>query len=161
MEFHSGDAVMHWMHGLGTVMRLENRDLFGKISKYYAVKIGDLIIWVPADRELSHRLRPPTPKARFKRLLTELATPGEVLPLDRHERKLLLIELLKDGRAESLVRVIRALMAYKKIHSLNDNDHNQLRRAEDCLVAEWGYILSVTPQQAEVELHHLLGVVSA
>ena len=108
MHFHSGDAVMHWMHGLGTVVRLENRDLFGVASMYYAVKIGDLIVWVPADGELTHRLRPPTPKARFKRLLSELSTPGEALPMDRHERKLLLIELLKDGRAELLVRVIRA-----------------------------------------------------
>jgi RNA polymerase-interacting CarD/CdnL/TRCF family regulator len=151
---------MHWMHGLGTIIRLERRDLFGVVSQYYAVQIGDLIIWVPADDELRHRLRPPTPRARFKRLLTELSTPGEELPMDRHERKVLLVGLLKDGRAESLVRVIRALMAYKKIHSLNDNDHNQLRRAEGSLTAEWGHILSVTPQQAEVELHHLLGAVS-
>ena len=128
---------------------------------YYAVKIGDLVVWVPADAELTHRLRPPTPKARFKRLLAELSTPGEELPQDRHQRKLMLIELLKDGRVESLVRVIRALMTYKKIHSLNDNDHNQLRRAEGSLVAEWGYILSLTPQQAEVELHHLLETVPA
>ena len=161
MNYHSGDAVMHWMHGLGTVVRLEKRDLFGKAAMYYAVKIGDLVVWVPADQELTHRLRPPTPKARFKRLLAELSTPGEELPLDRHQRKLILTEFLKDGRVESLVRVIRALMTYKKIHSLNDNDHNQLRRAEGSLVAEWGYILSLTPQQAEVELHHLLETVPA
>ena len=161
MNFHSGDAVMHWMHGLGTVVRLEKRDLFGKAAMYYAVKIGDLVVWVPADDELARRLRPPTPKARFKRLLAELSNPGEELPQDRHLRKLLLIDLLKDGRAESLVRVIRALMAYKKIHSLNDNDHNQLRRAEGSLTAEWGYILSITPLQAEVELHHLLETVPA
>ena len=161
MNFHSGDAVMHWMHGLGTVVRLEQRALFGKAAMYYAVKIGDLVVWVPADAELVHRLRPPTPRARFKRLLSELSTPGEELPQDRHQRKLLLIDLLKDGRVDSLVRVIRALMTYKKIHSLNDNDHNQLRRAEGSLTAEWGYILSVTPQQAEVELHHLLEVMPA
>lgn len=161
MNFHSGDAVMHWMHGLGTVVRLEKRELFGKPAMYYAVKIGDLVVWVPADAELAHRLRPPTPKARFKRLLSELSSPGEELPLDRHLRKLLLVDLLKDGRAESLVRVIRALMSYKKIHSLNDNDHNQLRRAEGSLTAEWGYILSITPLQAEVELHQLLQAMPA
>ena len=161
MNFHSGDAVMHWMHGLGTVVRLEKRDLFGKAAMYYAVKIGDLIVWVPADAELARRLRLPTPRARFKRLLADLSSPGEQLPQDRHERKLLLIDLLKDGRAESLVRVIRALMSYKRIHSLNDNDHNQLRRAEASLTAEWGYILSITPLQAEVELHHRLAAVPA
>ena len=27
MKFHAGDAVMHWMHGFGTVIRLEKRSL--------------------------------------------------------------------------------------------------------------------------------------
>ncbi len=161
MDFHAGDAVMHWTHGIGTVIRQEKRDLFGKTVLYYAVQIGELTIWVPADKELSHRLRPPTSKPKFKRLLAELSEPGQELPGDRHQRKLLLVELLKDGRAESLVGVIRALMTYKKIHPLNDNDHNQLRRAEDCLVGEWGQVLSISPQQAEVELHQRLESVSA
>ncbi|MFN2119834.1 MAG: CarD family transcriptional regulator [Anaerolineales bacterium] len=156
MEFHAGDAVMHWVHGLGTILRLEERDILGKAALYYAVQIGDLTIWVPADKFLGQRLRRPTPKTRFKRLVEQLATPGEALPADRHERKLMLVELLRDGKAESLVRVIRALCAYKKVHSLNDNDHTQLNRAERCLVAEWGQVLSVTPQEAESELRRLL-----
>ena len=161
MEFHAGEPVMHWMHGLGTIIRREKRDLFGKATLFYAVKVADLTIWVPADEHLMERLRPPTPKARFKRILAELSTPGETLPQDRHERKLLLVELLRDGRAESLVRVIRLLTAYKKVHSLNDNDHNQLRRAENCLTAEWGQVLSVTPLQAEIELHQRLASLPA
>ena len=156
MNFHAGDAVMHWMHGLGTIIRLEKRDLFGKAAMYYAVKIDDLIVWVPADEHLGQRLRPPTSKARFKRLIADLSTPGEPLPPDRHERKLWLIELLRDGTVESVVRVIRALCAYQKIHALNDNDHAQLKRAEGALLAEWGHILSITPQQADVQMHHLL-----
>jgi RNA polymerase-interacting CarD/CdnL/TRCF family regulator len=161
MEFHAGDAVMHWMHGLGTVIRLEKRDVLGKAALYYAVQVGDLTIWVPADEHLRQRLRPPTSRTRFKQLLAQLKTPGEVLPQDRHERKLMLVELLQDGKAESLVRVIRALCAFKKVHSLNDNDHTQLKRAESCLVAEWGQVLAVTPQEAQTQLLHLLESVPA
>ena len=156
MEFHAGDAVMHWMHGLGTIIRLEKRDVLGKAALYYAVQIGDLTIWVPADESLGQRLRRPTSKARFKQLLAELKTPGEALPSDRHERKLMLVEFLRDGKAESLVRVIRALCAFKKVHSLNDNDRTQLERAESCLASEWGQVLSITPEQAELQLRQLL-----
>ena len=77
MEFHAGDAVMHWVHGLGTILRLEERDILGKAALYYAVQIGDLTIWVPADKFLGQRLRRPTPKTRFKRLVEQLATPYE------------------------------------------------------------------------------------
>jgi RNA polymerase-interacting CarD/CdnL/TRCF family regulator len=161
MEFHAGDPVMHWVHGLGTVIRRENRDVLGKAALYYAVQVGDLTIWVPADEFLSQRLRAPTPKTRFKRLLAQLKTPGETLPADRRERKVRLVELLRDGRAESLVRVIRALCTLKKVHWLNDNDATQLKRAETCLLSEWGQVLSVTPQEAQLELRRLLDGVPA
>ena len=161
MNFQAGDAVMHWSYGLGTIIRLEKRDLFGRVALYYAVRVGDMTVWVPADDNLKNRLRVPTSKAHFKRLLALLTSHTEPLPADRHERKLLLVELLKDGRAESLVRVIRGLIDYKQIHSLNDNDQSFLRRVQSALLGEWGYVLSVTPAQAELQLHHLLDSASA
>ena len=156
MDFHEGDTVMHWTYGLGKVIRLEERVLSGKTELYYAVQIGDMTVWVPADDKLENRLRPPTSKADFKRLMSILSKPGEPLPDDRHERKTLLTELLRNGRAESLCHVIRNLVTYRHIRSLNDNDQALLARTEDALIAEWGFSLSVTPAEAELQLHRLL-----
>jgi RNA polymerase-interacting CarD/CdnL/TRCF family regulator len=157
VKFHAGDAVMHWMHGFGTVIRLEKRSLFGRALTYYAVRVGDMIVWVPADEQLTQRLRPPTSRAQLKRLVALLAKPISPPPADRHERKLLLTEMLRDGKVESLVEVIRKLWAYRRIHALNDNDQAQLRRVEGCFLAEWGYILSLSPQQAEIEYRRVVG----
>jgi RNA polymerase-interacting CarD/CdnL/TRCF family regulator len=156
MDFHAGDTVMHWTYGLGTVIRLEKRLLLGREAKYYAVRIGDMTVWVPEDDHLRHRLRPPTSKAAFKRLLSTISKRGEPLPQDRHERKLMLVDMLKDGRAESLCQVIRRLMAYKLIKSLNDNDQATLRRVQTALLAEWGYCLAITPAEAQIQLHRML-----
>jgi RNA polymerase-interacting CarD/CdnL/TRCF family regulator len=161
MDFHAGDTVMHWTHGLGTVIRREKRDLFGHQALYYAVKIGEMTVWVPEDENLRNRLRIPCSKARFRRLLALLSKPGEPLPQDRHERKLLLLELLKDGRAESLVQVIRCLASYRHVRSLNDNDQATLRRVQSALLGEWEHVLSVTPAQAERQLYSLLDAASA
>jgi len=161
MNFHEGDPVMHWTYGFGKVIRLEERALSGKNALYYAVQIGDLTVWVPADGELGNRLRPPTPEAGFKKLLAILSSPGEPLPDDRQDRKTQLLELLKDGRAESLCRVIRDLSAYRQVRPLNENDQALMRRAQKALLGEWGFALSVTPAQAELELHRLLTSVPA
>jgi RNA polymerase-interacting CarD/CdnL/TRCF family regulator len=161
MIFHEGDSVMHWTYGLGKVVRFEERVLSGKNAMYYAVQIGDLTIWVPADGMLENRLRPPTQKSKFKELLAVLSGPSEPLPDDRHERKTMLLELLKDGRADSLCRVIRNLFAYRQVRSLNDNDQALLRRAQNALLGEWGFALSITPAQAGIELHRLLAPASA
>ncbi len=92
-------------------------------------------------------------------LLTILSDPSEVLPIDRQERRLLLLEWLKNGRAESLFRVIRNLSTYGNIHPLNETDHALLKRSQNALLGEWGFALSVTPLQAEIELNRLLAPV--
>jgi RNA polymerase-interacting CarD/CdnL/TRCF family regulator len=160
MEFREGDPVMHWTYGLGKVIKLEERALSGKKAFYYSVKIGDLTVWVPADDNLKKRLRRPTSHDGFNKLLTILKGPGEPLPEDRQERKIKLVEMLKDGRAESLCRVIRDLTNFRQIRSLNENDQALMKRAQHALVGEWGFALSVTPAQAESEMQHLLSVSS-
>ncbi|MBN2386247.1 MAG: hypothetical protein JXB85_04450 [Anaerolineales bacterium] len=156
MDIHVGDRVMHWTYGLGQVVGFETRDLAGKTALYYAVRVRDLTIWVPADGKLDDRLRPPTSASGFASLFSILRGPGEPLPPDRHERKLQLVERLKDGRAESICRVIRDLAAYQQERSLNEHDQQLMKRAREALVAEWGYSLSILPAQAESELRLLL-----
>ena len=161
MEFRNGDPVMHWTYGFGHIVQLEERAVSGQRTLYYAVQVRDLTIWVPADGKLESRLRPPTPGAKFDQLLTLLTSPGEPLPDDRQERKLRLQEQLRDGRAESLCRVIRDLYAYRQTRSLNDNDQALLRRSRDALLGEWAFSLSISPAEADLELERLLPVGAA
>jgi len=156
MNIHEGDSVMHWTHGLGKVVQLEERVLSGQTVLYYAIQIGDMTVWVPADEMLESRLRLPTRAAEFKRLMGTLAEPGERLPDDRRERKTLLSEWLKDGRTESLFRVICSLSTYRQAHSLNLDEQTLLKRSKHALVGEWSYAMSVTTMQAENELQRLL-----
>lgn len=159
MNFREGDSVMHCTYGLGKIIQLEERALYGPTMLYYAVQIGDMTVWVPADDNLETRLRPPTRVEEFQHLRDILAGPGEPLPNDRHERRTLLTEWLKDGRAESLCRVIRSLASFRQVRSLSDNDQLLMKRIQHSLIGEWGYSLSMTTAQAEHEVQHLLGPV--
>ena len=91
-------------------------------------------------------------------LLAILSGPSESLPQDRLERKTRLLEMLQDGRPESLCQVIRDLSAYQnqKVGTMNDNDHMILKQSRNMLLGEWGFVLSITRAQAELNLHHLL-----
>ena len=158
MNFHKGDMVMHWTHGIGQIVNLEERALSGSKTVYYVVQLRDMTVWVPADSKVGSRLRPPTPKLRFQRLLAILSSPSEPLPEDRLERKTHLLELLKGGRLESLCEVIRDLSAYRnqQTRPMNDNDQMILKQARNTLLGEWAFVLSITHAQAEHELHRLL-----
>lgn len=158
MNFHKGDTVMHWTYGIGQILNLEERAIEGSKTIYYVVQVRDMTVWVPADSKVKSRLRSPTPKLRFQRLLAILSSPSEPLPEDRLERKTRLLELLEDGRPESLCRVIRDLSAYQKqqVRPMNDNDQMILKQSRNTLLGEWGFVLAITHAQAEHELYRLL-----
>jgi RNA polymerase-interacting CarD/CdnL/TRCF family regulator len=158
MNYYKGDMVMHWTHGIGQIVNLEERVLAGAKAVYYVVQLKDMTVWVPADSKVGQRLRPPTPKLRFERLLAILSSPSDPLPVDRLERKNHLLQLLQDGRPESLCQVVRDLSAYhKKLGKpMNDNDQMILRQARNTLLGEWGFVLSLTRAQVENELYQLL-----
>ena len=156
MNFHVGDSVMHWTYGLGQVVQLEERDLSGQPVLYYAVQVRDLTIWVPADDGLESRLRHPATRDEFTRSLNLLTGPCDPLPDDRQERKAWLRDVLKDGKSESLCRVIRDLSAYSHIKTLNDNDQALLKQAREALLGEWTFALSISQANADLELRRLL-----
>ena len=156
MEFRVGDPVMHCTYGLGTVVGLEERNDFGEMGMFYCVEVSNMTIWVRMDDNLENRLRPPTPQTGFKELQEILTSPGEPLPKDRQQRRLRIRELLKDGRAQSLCRVIRDLAASAQARDLNENDRVVMKRLQSVLIEEWGFAMSVSPTQAMQELRHLL-----
>ena len=158
MNFHNGDTVMHWAYGIGQIVNLEERTLSGSKTLYYAVQVRDMTVWVPADHKVGSRLRTPSSKPHFQRLLAILSSPAEPLPQDRLERKSRLLQLLQAGRPESLCQIIRDLSAYQKQQTrpMNDNDQMLLKQSRKTLLDEWGFVLSLTHAQAEHELYCLI-----
>jgi CarD family transcriptional regulator len=156
MDFQTGDRVVHCTHGLGKVLAIEKRTFNNRTSLYYMIEVADLTVWVPADENLKNRLRPPTSKPRFRELLSILSSPADELPSDHRQRGLLLMGMLKDGQADTLCKVIRDLSAYRRDRSWNEYDNALMKRMQKALIGEWSFALSVTPQDAEAELHRLL-----
>ena len=155
-SFQVGDQVIHWAYGLGEIIQLDEKVLSGQTGKYYVVQIRDLTLWVPYNGTGEHCLRFPTPARDFQKLFRILSSPGEPLSVDRFTRKTQLMELLRDRTLESICRVVRDLMCYKRTNKLNDNDNTVLAHAMDFLLIEWSMALSVPVQQAEGELMNLL-----
>jgi RNA polymerase-interacting CarD/CdnL/TRCF family regulator len=158
MNFHKGDTVMHWSHGIGQILNLEERALAGAKTVYYVVQVRDMTVWVPADSKVGTRLRAPTARSHFEGMLAILSSPVEPLPADRVERKTHLLELLQDGHPESLCVILRDLSAYQKQlgKPMNDNDQMILKQSRNTLLGEWGFVLDIPHAEAENELYRLL-----
>ncbi len=156
MDFQIGETVVHCAYGLGQVLALEERALDQNTTLYYMVRMADLTVWVPDDEKLKSRLRVPTDEASFRKLLSILSSPVEPLPEDRHQRNVLIMGLLNDGKIESLLKAMRDLTAFRQSRFWNEYDNGLMKRAQKALIGEWSLVLSITPSEAEYELHGLL-----
>jgi RNA polymerase-interacting CarD/CdnL/TRCF family regulator len=155
-SYKVGDQVIHCVYGLGEIIQLDEKVLAGKTGRYYVVKVRDLTLWVPRGERGKLSLRSLTPAREFRSLFRLLASPGESLSSNRYTRKTQLIDLMKDGTLESICRVIRDLMHYKKTMKFNEHDNSVLKRAMNFLLIEWSTVMSIPLQQAEGKLTQLL-----
>ena len=156
MNFEVGDQVVHWTYGPGEVIQLDEKVLSGQKENYYVVQIRDMTLFVPINDQGQTSLRLPTPSDEFESLFTILKSPEEPLATDRWERKNQLMAQMKDGRLESICRVIRDLVAFRRAKKLNDFDAAILERAQNFLLNEWHISLGISRADAEHELHMLL-----
>ena len=156
IAFQVGDQVIHWAHGPGVIIQLDEKSLSGRTRQYYVVQMSELMLWVPVDQTGDCSLRFPTPKKDFEVLFQILASPGKPLSSNSNERRLQLVERLKDHELASICGVIRDLTLHKRLKKMNDNDNSTLERSRNFLINEWSVASSIPIQQAEQELRQLL-----
>jgi RNA polymerase-interacting CarD/CdnL/TRCF family regulator len=157
VSFHVGDKLIHSAYGLGNIVEIEEKMVQDQATTCYVFRTNDLTIWIPINDLQKHSLRQPTPPAEFEKLAAILSGPGEPLPDDRILRKEYLGAEIRDGRLDSICKVIRDLTHLKRTAKLNDQERATLERAMKSLMTEWVYSMGVTPIEAQREIAKLLG----
>ena len=155
-NFQVGDQVIHWVHGPGEIIRLEEKSLSGHTQEYYVVQMSNLKLWVPVEGTGDCSMRLPTPRGDFEDLFQILTSPGKPLSPDRNERRLQLIERLKDHQLAAICGIIRDLSLHKTLTKMNEHDNTTLERSRRFLIYEWSEAFSIPVRQAEQELRKLL-----
>lgn len=156
MNYAVGDTVVHWTHGLGTVIAIDQMDLAGKMQQYYVVEVNLLKLWVPVEEASGGSIRLPTESVTFRLLFDILRMPGKGLPEKHQQRKIVLRERMQKRTLEGLCHVIRDLTDRSRHHTLNENDAAVLYRAEEHLLDEWVFSLGAERSHALRDLEVLL-----
>lgn len=156
MNYEIGDTVLHWTHGLGKVIGIEEKNLAGISQAYYVVEVGLLKVWIPAEEANQGSLRFPMEGAEFKQLINNLQTPGEPLSDNYTKRRFELRDRIQKRTPEDLCYLIRDLTNRSRHHSLNENDSAVLFRAEEHLLDEWVLSLGSERSKAQRELEVIL-----
>jgi RNA polymerase-interacting CarD/CdnL/TRCF family regulator len=157
MAFKIGDTVVLADHGVGKVVRLEEKRFAGAAAKrYYEVNTARSTIWVPAEGDSKASLRALISHkelARYRRVL--ISTPSE-LDADRRQRQLEVMQRLKQNSFQLLCEVVRDLSARGWRKPLNETDTLALRKARESLCEEWSMAAGIPLADAMHEVDGLL-----
>jgi len=157
MIFKVGDRVVHPQHGVGHVVKLEDREFEpGVIKGYYEISIpGGSTLWAPVDIQTSglRKLAEKSDIARCRKILESHPSP---LVADARLRQADLADRLKLGTIRSQCEVVRDLYAHGEHKSLYGTIANFFRTAQNVLCQEWAVVEGITLSQAIEEVNALL-----
>ena len=156
--FKVGDQVVHPQHGIGEVVKLDDRN-FGsnRMRRYYEVSIpnGGSTLWVPLEPP-SYGLRKLAERSDIAECRVILVSRPSPLPDDARTRQPKLAERLRQGRIQVQCEVVRDLYAFGEHKSLYGSMANFFRQTQNVLCEEWAVVEGVTLEEAIREVTTLL-----
>jgi CarD family transcriptional regulator len=156
--FNIGDQVVHPQHGVGEVVRLEDRDFeSGVTRRYYEVSIPNAgsTLWVPLEPP-AYGLRRLAVRSEIdacRKILASLPVP---LTDDARTRQSILLERLKRGTIRVQCEVVRDLYAFGEHKSMYGSMAGFFRQTQNVLCEEWALVEGVTLEAAAQEVNALL-----
>ena len=157
MPFKAGDCVVHPTYGVSSVVRLEERQLAEVTPRlYYVLSAEKSTIWVPVATSDHIGLRYLTPKRDLEKHRALLSGRPTALSKDHRDRRLTIVERLKQGSFEGICEVVRDLSALAWRKPLSDADAALYHQAHDNLCHEWAASGHMSIEAAVTEVDGLL-----
>lgn len=155
--FEIGDQVVHPQHGVGHIVKLEEREFErGVRRQYYEVSIpGGSTVWVPVDRSNSglRRLAGRREIVDCRKILESTPLP---LTEDGKFRQSELMAHLKQGTIAAQCEVVRDLAAFVAHKPSYGTITAFLQATQSVLYQEWAAVEGITVLEATDEIGSLL-----
>jgi CarD family transcriptional regulator len=156
--FNIGEQVVHPQHGVGQVVKLEERGFGSGVRRlYYEISIAGAgsTLWVPCEPP-SFGLRNLADRAEIEVCRQVLGSRPVSLTEDARTRQSKLAERLKEGTIRVQCEVVRDLYAFGEHKSLYGSMAGFYRQTQNVLCEEWALVEGVTLEQAVQEVNTLL-----
>ena len=157
MIFQVGDRVVHPQHGVGQVVKLEDKEFeSGVVRRYYEISmLGGSTVWAPVDI-VTVGLRKPAERSEIIRCRKILVSRPSPFKDDGRTRQSNLLARLRQGTISTFCEVVRDLYAYGEHKSLYGTIAGFFRVTKDVLCQEWALVEGITHLEALDEIDALL-----
>lgn len=164
--FHIGQMVVYGIHGVCTVVEMENRVVDRKPVDYYVLEpinqIGTRFL-VPARNQAAlSKVRTIITREELDQLLSDDAVTSDAWIADENRRKQRYRELICSGDRCALIAMVRTLHHHKREQAAAGKkfhlcDENFLRDAQKLLDSEFSIVLNMSPAEIGAYMEKLIG----
>jgi CarD family transcriptional regulator len=157
-SFKVAEMAVHPAHGVGEVVAVEERDLGGRVTACYVLKIIDtgLKVMVPTEAAARVGLRPVMKKREALKILDILRAPEVAVDLQPWNRRFrAYTEMLKSGLPQEIAKVLRDMYRLKFDKDLSFGERRLLDQARSLLIQELALAKKVAPASIEGEIQQI------
>ena len=138
--FKIGDKVVYPMHGAGTIVSIEQRELMGNSEDYYIIKmpVGGMKLMVPTSKVENVGIREVSDKLEADKVFSVLEKPKDPYVHDANwnKRYNLNAEKIKSGNILEVAEVVRELSHRHMERGLSIGEKKMLTTAKNILLSE-------------------------
>ena len=151
--FNVGDKIVYPMHGAGTIVSIEEKDVLGERQPYYILKMpGEVKVMVPIAKAEDIGVRNIIDKESASKVFTSLASITPEVSMNWNKRYKDNTDKMKSGDIYELTEVVRNLSFKQKEKGLSTKEKNMLTNARQILVSELDLAEHATQDEIETQI---------
>jgi|LSQX01.2.fsa_nt_gb CarD family transcriptional regulator len=148
--FTVGSKVIHPLHGLGTVEKIEEKTILGQLSKFACISFQNdrLKIMVNLEQRNS-MIRPLVEASEIDQVMDHLRNCEGNLPTKSSERYNINLKKIKSCDIYQLAEVVRDLTGLSRQKKLSPKEQQMLKQSRKMLSVEFSYVTSRDEEEME------------
>lgn len=149
--FDIGDKIVYPMHGAGTIVSVEEKEILGEKRKYYTMKmpIGDMKVMIPVDSVEEVGVRGIISGSEMEEVLEILAGEKSQMSQNWNKRYRNNMDKIKSGDICEVAWVVRNLSLMDREKGLSTGERKMLNNARQILLSEIVLVKNMDKEDAE------------
>ena len=147
--FSVGEKIVYPMHGAGVIEAIETKEIGGKPTDYYKVRItsGNIMLMIPVNNPSGVQLRSVISKTEAEKVLSDFGTGSEQEDIPWNKRYKHNVDRLKTGTIENVSEVLCELIIREKNHGLSTSDRKMFILTKSIFCSELSAALDVSSSE--------------
>ncbi len=149
--FTIGDKIVYPMHGAGTIISIEKKEVLGEMQDYYIIlmPIGEMKLMVPTGMAREVGVREVSDEGVIDEVFGILSGSDEPMPSNWSKRYRVNMERIKGGDICEVAVVIRNLVSMDEEKGLSTGERKMLNNAMQILLSEVALVRDINEDEAQ------------